>query len=1093
MSILNAAASRLAAALTAVSLVLAAPVVAQNSTTTGAIRGRVIRNDSLPMQQATVTGHNESTGLDREVRTSSNGDYLLPLLPPGVYTVRVRAIGFHMDSLMGIVVVVGQTATANFTMQPQAVQLTAIQVNASPTPPIDVTDAAVSQTITQNEIENLPSLGRDFTDFINLSGLVDPNPERTTGGQFSIAGLRPSQTNIQIDGVDANNSFFGENRGGSRIPFVFSLESIREFQVITNGFDVEYGNYTGGVVNVVTRGGTNKYEGELYGNYRGTGLTANDFAGAAATNYNVEQYAGRFSGPIKRDKAFFFFSVDGQRRREPQLPLRPDYFLGKLDANGNPAPDSTGYQNLQQFVSVLGSNYGVTNAAADYQRFQTSNDVITLFGRIDWNLDNHNRLSVRENFANHNNDNLFDPSYDFLYGLQRAEKLSDRTSSLVGELQSVVGDRSSNVLRMQYSYENRPRQGHDLRPALLVTNIGNGQSAGYGGTFVSFDNDLLERKYQLVDNFTHAAGTQTFKVGGNGILAHEFNTFVGPTGSVDNTAGAYTFNTLADFEAGKPSSYTRSETASGNVPTSRFNVLEWAVYAQDEWRATPKLTATLGLRYDMETFLDKAPRVIDAERAFGIQTGLAPSDKNNISPRLALAWDVNGDGRSVARAGAGYFYGSLPFVEGGNVVSSVDPVLTLTCTGSSATGAPDAPPSLADYGNWNIDGSNDPTTCAGGQAGTGVPTYTFWTPGFQFPESFKANVGYDRLIGGSTKLSTNIVFSRSYKLYTVRNINLRPVQFTLSDEGNRQIFVPQAQFDPSSAVSTGVNSRLNTDFGPVYVNYNDGRAQSIAATAELTHNFTRTSSVRVSYTYTNAYDNSSYTCCTATEGFTNPVVGQYGPNDIGGVGATDKAWGPSNTTRNHVIVISGNMNIPLGFRVSAIWRMESGNPWTPEQSGDLNGDGVNYNDRPFIFAPDQLPVATTDPTQAAAVQARYAGYLNAYPCIAKYQGQIIPRNTCREPWFNRLDMEFAKSIPAGGSHKVELEVNLFNVLNGLNKNWGRYMGVFGSHTDLLSPSSYDAAQGKILYNVPTTFGGLGVTGTNLLLQFQAQFGLKYDF
>ncbi|MGH7581724.1 MAG: TonB-dependent receptor [Gemmatimonadales bacterium] len=1092
MSVTKTLLRRLAAA-AAFAVVVAAPARAQNSETTGAIRGRVTSAGGLPLSLVTITGHNVNTGLDRDGHSGNDGQYVLPLLPPGTYTVRSRAIGYHMDSLTNVVVVVGQTATANFTMQPQAAVLPQLQAIAETRPAIDVSSGAVEQSVSRNEIETLPSLGRDFTDFINISGLVDPNPERTTGGQFSIAGLRPSQTNIQIDGADANNSFFGENRGGSRIPFEFSLESIREFQVVTNGYDVEYGNYTGGVVNVVTRGGTNKFQGSFYGNYRGDQLTANDFAGKPSINFNAEQYAGSFSGPIKRDKAFFFFSVDGQRRREPQLPLRPDYFLSKLDANGKPAPDSVGAENLQHFIGILDSTYGITNAASDYQEFQTSNDVITLFGRIDLNLGTKNRFSIRENFASHHNDNLFDPGFDFTYGLDKAEKLHDLSSSLVGELQSVLNDRLSNVFRFSYSYEDRPRQGNDLRPTLDVINIGNGQSANYGGTFVSLGNDLAERKVQLIDNLTHETGNHTFKFGASGIFSHEFNTFVGPTGGVDNTAGYYTFATLADFAAMKPTSYTRSETVDGTVPTSKFNVLEWGVYGQDAWHPTPKLTATLGVRYDVESFLTDPARVIDAERAFGIKSGNAPTDNNNISPRLALAYDVNGDGRSVARIGAGYFYGRLPYVVGGNVAGSVNPVLSLSCAGSAATGAPDAPPALSGYSSWNVNGVNDPVTCAGGQTGTGVPTYTFWKDKFQYPESFKASLGYDRLFGQRDKLSTNLVFSQSYKLYTVRNINLRPAQFTLADEGNRQVFVPAPVFNPSSAVSTSLNSRLNTDFAQVYVNYNDGQAQSFAANAEFTHAFSRTAQLRLSYTFTRAYDNSSYTCCTATEGYSNPLVGQYGPNDIGKAGDVARAWGPSNTARAHVVVLSGNLNLPWGFRVAMLWRAQSGNHWTPEQSGDLNGDGVSFNDRPFIFAPEDLPLAATDPTVVQQTRDRYASYLDAYPCVKKYEGQIIPRNTCTLPWFNRLDMQIAKAFPTGGGQRLELQVDLFNVLNGLNSSWGRYMGVFGASTDLLTPSSYDATTNRILYNVPSTFGSLGVTGTNLLFQFQAQLAARYVF
>ncbi len=281
------------------------PVLGQNSTTTGAIRGNVTKVGGMPVVDAPVSARETSTGFVRLTRTNAEGGYLLSVLPPGTYVVLARMLGYRADSLANMTVVVGQTSSVNFVLSEQAVALAAVAVADNRRQTVDVTDASVSQSVSQKEIETLPTAGRDFTDFINLSGLVGPNPERTTGGQFSIAGMRPSQTNIQIDGVDANNSFFGENRGGSRIPFEFSLESIREFQVITNGYDVEYGNYTGGVVNVVTRGGSNTLEGSLYGNYRGDQLTAKGFDGQPASNFNAIQYAGRISGPIKRDKAFF--------------------------------------------------------------------------------------------------------------------------------------------------------------------------------------------------------------------------------------------------------------------------------------------------------------------------------------------------------------------------------------------------------------------------------------------------------------------------------------------------------------------------------------------------------------------------------------------------------------------------------------------------------------------------------------------------------------------------------------------------------------------------------------------------------------------
>ena len=216
------------------------------------------------------------------------------------------------------------------------------------------------------------------------------------------------------------------------------------------------------------------------------------------------------------------------------------------------------------------------------------------------------------------------------------------------------------------------------------------------------------------------------------------------------------------------------------------------------------------------------------------------------------------------------------------------------------------------------------------------------------------------------------------------------------------------------------------------VNYNDGVARSYVVTSELNHRFGQNTQARISYTFTKAYDNSSYSCCEATAGFTNPVIGRYGPNDIGGFGNTDKAWGPSDFARDHTFILSGFTPVPLGFQVSAIWRIQSGRPFTPEVSGDLNGDGVNFNDRPFIFAPEDLPLPS-NVADAAASRAQYAALLDAHPCIGDYVGQIIPRNTCRGPWTNSLDMRITRGFNTTHGQRAELQIGLYNVLNGVGR------------------------------------------------------------
>ncbi len=1075
------------------------PVAAQNSTTTGQIRGRVVGQAGQAVSTVLVTARSVDTGLQRTALTNTDGRYTIRLLPSGTYRVTTEVIGLGPGS-QEVRVSIGSSALANFALADQAVEIEGLTVSAD-RPPIDIVDGGVTQYVGQLEIQELPVLGRDFTDFINLSGLVAPSPSTTTGGQFSIAGMRASQTSIQIDGVDANNSFFGENRGGSRIPFVFSLESIKEFQIITNGFDVEHGRFGGGIINVITQGGTNEFKGGLYGNFRDDYLTASPFINdptnpELTTDYEVQQYAGSFSGPIKRDKAFFFLSFDGQRRREPQLPLTQSRF-----APGGAREDAVVFSEIDEYFGILGNQYGIQDPASGYQPFSTTSDALTIFGRVDINLNDDHRLSIRHNYSNFENGNEWNGVFDFNYGQSRAEKLEDVSNSFVTELQSVLSENTFNVFRFQYSTERRPRQATDLRPTLSV-NLSNGQQIRYGGSFAAFNNNLEEDKLQIIDNFTWARGDHTFKIGGNFLFTDYLNQFQSP-GSQNQGAGEFRFANLDDFRNFRPASYFRPFEEGGGIARAVFNVTEWAVYVQDEWQLSPRLTATVGVRYDQQSFRTSPTPVVNVERAFGVTTGFAPTDDNNISPRLQFAYDLKGDGRSVVRAGAGLFYGTVPGVVGGNVLQTERPLVEVSCNGSIADGDPDAPPSPSGFSGWDLDGFQNPTTCAAPGSG-GVPVHTLWSADFELPEHFKANIGFETLIGDKMQFSADFIFSQSNNLYTVRNLNLRDAQFTLAGEGGRQVFSPMSQFDPTGANSTA--SRRNLEFGDVFVNFNDGRARSYNFISELARKVTDNIQVTGSYTWTKAWDNSPYSCCTASGGFSDTSIGAFGPNDVGGIGDFDKGWGVSDFSREHTFIISGFADLPWGFQAGVFWRSQSGQPWSPVGDEDLNGDGVRFNDRPFIFSPADLPLASGD----EADRQIYADILDEFSCIGDSEGEILERNTCRFPWTHSLDMRISKTFQTVNNQRFELQVDLFNVLNGIGRmfcdesdptsdftsGWcglGRRTGIFGQDADLLLPAGFDQGTQRILYDVNPTFGTEDNLGSNLILQFQAQIGVRYYF
>lgn len=1072
--------TRVAALAVAVLAALASSGAAQVSTTTGNIRGRVTDDGGAGLPAATIVATNEGTGFERGTQSDDEGAYVIRFLPPGTYRVVARRIGQEPAELTGVRVIVGSTAAANFTLRAAAVQLAGVEVRAD-VREIDVADAGVKQTVSKEEISELPSLGRDFTDFIALSGLVSPAPEVTTGGQFAIAGQRPSQTSIQIDGVDANNAFFGENRGGSRIPFAFSLESIREFQIVTNGFDVEYGNYSGGVVNIVTQGGTNDFQASVYGNHRGKDLTRRDFDGNPPNNFSAQQYAGSVSGPLQRDRLHYFVSIDGQRRREPSRSISPELLRA-----ANRRSDSLAADSLERFFDILETQYGVANPASQYGEWETRNDVVTLFGRLDWTLNERHRLSMRNNFSDHKNIN---EGGAFRSGRSQAEAFKDRANSLVGELTSVVTPTIFNVLRFQWATEERPREGNNLKPELFVRMAPN-ETIEFGGAFISFRNFLEENKFQILDNVTVALGNHSLKFGTNNTFSSIENIFW------LNGAGGFEFNSLADFEAFRPSRFNRNVRADSVAPNARFDVQEHSLYAQDEWQITPRLLGIFGLRYDIQRYGDRPGRVINAERAFGLATGVAPVDDNNISPRVSFTYNVRGDATEVIRGGAGLFYGRVPFVMGSNVGITDTPLLVVDCRGSIAEDAPDAPPPPTNYRTWSPRGEDNPFTCGGAGGLGGVPEHTFWNSGFELPETLKANVGYEREIRRGTTASIDLLFSESSKLYTVRNINLRDPQFQLASEGGRRVFVPAGRLAPASAASA---DRLrNTDFANVYVNYNDGVARSFAATVNVDHRLSDSAMVRASYTYSRAHDNSTYSCCTANEGYRSGRYGAFGPNVIGDIGDESAGWGPSDYNRDHAIVLSGTFRLPLGIRVSPKWSIRSGTPWGPEVNGDINGDGERFNDRPFIYRPEELPVfvpstvANRD-SAIAAERALYADHLAEFDCVGDYVGQIIPRNTCRQPWFNQLDLTVRKRFRTAGDQGVEVNIDLFNVMNLLNPDWGRNVSVATARRNLLSPQQYNSTTGQIEYTVPASFGDRRQIGTALLMQGSAQIAVRYYF
>ncbi|HWJ23470.1 MAG TPA: carboxypeptidase regulatory-like domain-containing protein [Gemmatimonadaceae bacterium] len=1095
-------------ALTCASLVLVAlsgtPVLAQQATTTGAVRGIVTGPDGAPIHGVTVVTTNDETGVKHGAQTDESGRYQIPFLPPGPYTVRAQFIGYRAVEKAGYRIGLGQVERVDFQLEQVATQLAAQRVVADATPLIETQKAGTSTRIDQRQIAELPTNGRNFKDLVVLApGTSDVSGGGAGGGQ-AIGGGRTASSNLLMDGVNNNESFFGgDARGGDRAPFSYSIEAVKEIQVITAGYDVERGNFTGGTVNAVTKSGTNRFQGSVFGFLRdneaaGVKLTARDFNGALPTDFRKQQYGLSLGGPIVKDHAHFFFTFDKQNARDP----RPVFTGAALD------PASRGFRfhadTLARILQVAKDSLGY-DLSSEVGNFVQNVDETALFGRVDWQLNDKHTLTLRDNYVKFAqlNDRLITQASNPGDFLSNAGPYETRSNSVVASLTSVFTGALTNELRAQTSYEHKPRPSNPAGqfgvpvPQVSIRGITSLRADGtpfttgvnFGADPVLHVNNLEEQTTELIDNLRYTRGSHTFKLGTDLQRVHVFNDFF------FNGLGTFSYSSLAAFEANTPTGFTRSLPLPGKSrPIADYSVLEGAVYAQDEWQVTPQLFLSYGLRYDRATYPDRAEENAAVADSFpGLHTSARPEDNNNVSPRIGFTFDPAADGRQVLRGGTGLFYGRSPYVLYANVLTNTGRTqLSLSCAAGNVP--------RPDFASYASDPSTVPTTCANGAgAGAGAANPVVFSPDFQQSSAWKSNLAYDRVVAGSWRVGVEGVYTKVRDNYLVSDANLNTTPRFYAD-GKIPVLVDPTKVNPATgAVRTG-DSRLKGGFGNVFVQNDLGETNSFQGILSATGRLAR-ATVTASYTYDNTRDNGSTSCCIAGSDIFSSTRAAGNPNDFGG------QWGPASFSRTHTFVFSPSVELPYGFTVSGIFRAFSGIPWTARYLNDVNGDGATDllgvgNDR--IYVPTKAEVQQMDffvdarstvpaADQIAAQRALLEQKIGGRACLSDARGRFVGRNSCRNPMQNVLDARVSKKFNTIRGQNLELVADFFNVLNGLNKDWGKRLEVSSTDQALLSTTKFDPTTQKFTYRVNNTFGRATPSQFTLTQQFQMQLGLRYTF
>ncbi|MGE0126486.1 MAG: carboxypeptidase regulatory-like domain-containing protein [Blastocatellales bacterium] len=682
--------------LLALLLLLTAPTTTQAQTqiTTGVIQGTVFDEANAVVAGADVEVKNTDTNLTKTLKTDSDGRFVFLQLPSGRYTLTVSKQGYSTLAQENLTLTVGQAINLNLNLKVSSVQ-EKITITAAPT--IDTVKTESSSTINEVAISRTPVLGRKFEDLLTLTPGVSIT-QGPDGDEINFNGQRGIFNNVSLDGGDYNNGFFGEQAGGQRAAIDISMEAIKEFQVVATGASAEFGRSGGGIINVITKSGTNKLSGSLFHFQRLEALTSNTSDGKPLKDFRREQFGGNIGGPIKQDRAFYFANFEQITGN-----LTRDNLSAAIGA-----PCSVQNPTIQ-------ANEALINSSADCQRlallnfFKTTRqqdeglpikkpiNTSSFLGKLDFKLSEANELAFSYNFLRTNKENeTFDvPTYgNSANGTEGPGKIHAFNVNFFTTFSATM----LNEFHATYLREDRPRSATQSNmPA--DTAMGFATTFRFGAPFFLGPTvDELFQRFQLRDNFSIVSGNHTVKMGGDGTFSNNAQVFRG------FFQGRYIFDSVAGFlHYASPASLGPGfgpnirgcsngsyVAASGACPAgatstggplllylqgaglngpatdaagaSNIDNEEYALFIQDKWQITPGFTFSYGVRWEAQLFPD--PVTPPTQTAYGSflndprfpSDGTLPDQFKMWQPRVGFAWDIARNAKSVLRASYGIFY-----------------------------------------------------------------------------------------------------------------------------------------------------------------------------------------------------------------------------------------------------------------------------------------------------------------------------------------------------------------------------------------------------------------------------------------------------
>lgn len=906
------------------------------------IAGLVVDPSGAAVRNALVEVRNLNTSAVVSTKTNESGLFRFPILPVGTYDLLVTCAGWNPFSIKGIILTVG--AHLNMTLRLTLIGPTIVVDVGSRTPLIETTRTAFTSAVEEEYVSNLPTNGRDFTTF----ALITPGVTRDARGGLSFGGQR-AMNSLLVDGANNDDMYWGQPITGfvadGRQPYYLSQEAVQAFQVNTNAYSAEFGRAGGGVINTVTKSGSNQWHGSALWFYRDTSMNAaspiNKLYGLPKDPFHFNQFGGTLGGPVRKDRLFFFINYEGMRSSLPNA-----VFLN-LPETFQLSPD------------LVVAAYQQT--ALDYLRPRAfswvwpveQNDYLA---KVDLQISHANRLAAVWARQRYSGGGALDSGAQNSFEHTDSNPLATDMGTV--SLTSVISNNAINVARFSYIGTSLEFGSVGINPEANV--FQDGQLALTIGRDSTSEEAYSIHQTQWSDTLSYIHGRHAFKFGAD--LLYAPITYSYALGF----SGSYTFSSLESFGrslSGHPSpladeSYQQTFSGAGTPGVvTHPNILSIAGFVQDEWRARADLTLNFGLRYELQTTTKPPIRnPSPALSAAGVDTSALPTDTNNVAPRLGIAWSPLGNRRLVLRGGYGVFYGLTPSVMAARAFLQNDTTLKTGKFSGDAENAKLIPAYPNNYCGAPDPRGTPPHCLAPTSGSAGLATIESFSRNYQQPFVRQASAGVEYELARELSVSATYLMTKGTDLQHIRDMNLTPefVSGTIGIANTTTVLTYLAYPD----------ARPVSEFDRILLFESSGSSAYNGLALQVRKRFSARFGLSSSYTFSKVVDNNpnSYAL---NNGPSNPHLIAY-PTHPG------IDYGLGDNDQRHRFVVSGIWQLGSGsglpilpravlgnWQLSWILTAQSGQPYSGVINYDLNNDGDFATDRQPGIARNVFRLPTT--------------------------------------------------------------------------------------------------------------------------------------